>query len=206
VADGSTAKGTVKAVELSPLELSHARRVAESKATVPHAYLEAEVELGDAGPSTEAVVRACALALREFPRVNGAYRDGSLELYERVNLGLAVPAEGTLLFPTIFDADAKSEGQIAAEIEELSERARQGEITQPQLSGATFSLADLRPQGIARSSAVVRGGQAAFLSVGATASVLTLSLACDNRILQGPEAAGFLAKLGSLVDAHARPG
>ena len=77
----------------------------------------------------------------------------------------------------------------------LAARARDGTITQPELSGATFSIADLRPQGISRSSPVIRGGQAAILAVGASESAVTLTLACDNRILQGNDAAGFLTRM-----------
>ena len=62
------------------------------------------------------VVKACALALREFPRANGSYRDGHVELYSRVNVGVAVAAQDALVVPTIFDADRKSLGEIAARV------------------------------------------------------------------------------------------
>jgi len=202
VADRPAARGEVEVIEPSELELASARNVAESKATVPHSHLEAELEGGSAGdPPLEAVVRAAALALREFPRVNAAYRDGHFETYSRINVGVAVAAQETLLFPTIFDADEKTESEIAAELEALARRARDAAITQPEMSGGTFSIADLRPQGISRSTAIIRGGQAAFLTIGATAGALTLSLACDTRILQGPEAPGFLARLRALLGA-----
>ena len=71
-------------------------------------------EVADPPPSiNDFIVRAAALALREFPRVNGAYRDGAVETFERVNVGIAVAAEETLLVPTIFDADTKSVAEIA---------------------------------------------------------------------------------------------
>ena len=104
--------------------------MAESKATAPHFYLEAEVDMsrlveararsklaakeGDVVPSfNDMVVKACALALREHPRANGAYRDGRFELYSRVNVGVAVAAQDALVVPTIFDADRKGLRQIA---------------------------------------------------------------------------------------------
>ena len=99
------------------------------------------------------------------------------------------------MFPTITDADSKDAPAIAGELDGLATRARDGTITQPELSGATFSIADLRPQRISRSSLVIRGGQAAMLAIGAGESALTLTLSCDNRILQGPSrtsSAGFL--------------
>ena len=70
------------------------------------------------------VVKAAAMALREFPRANGSYRDGQLELYSRVNVGVAVAAQDALVVPTVFDADQKSLGEIAAETRELIGKVR----------------------------------------------------------------------------------
>ena len=72
------------------------------------------------------VVKACALALREHPRANGAYRDGRFELYSRVNVGVAVAAQDALVVPTVFDADRKGLRQIAAESRALAQRVRDG--------------------------------------------------------------------------------
>jgi pyruvate dehydrogenase E2 component (dihydrolipoamide acetyltransferase) len=202
VVDQPGARGEAEVVEPSDLQLAHARRVAESKATVPHVHLEVEVAT-DGPRGQEAVVRAVALALRDFPLVNGAYRDGRFELYSRINVGVAVAAQETLMFPTIFDADRKQEAEIGAEIEALSARAREGAITQPELSGATFSLADLTALGISRSTAAIRGGQAAFLALGELRGALTLSLACDARILQGIEGPSFLARVRELLGTGA---
>ena len=105
----TSAKGEVQVVELSRLQQTVARRMAESKATVPHFYLETEIDMAEAvavreqlkqiageerpAPTfNDMVVKACALALREFPRANGSYRDGHFELYSRVNVGIAVAA------------------------------------------------------------------------------------------------------------------
>jgi len=194
VAEGATAKGG-EATEPTPAELTHARRVAESKATVPHAYFESEA--ADAWPAAPGeLIVAAGLALRDFPRLNGTYRDAQFELHSRINIGVAMAAETGLVFPTIQDADKKAPEDVAAELTELGRRVGGGEITQPDLSGATFSLADLSPLGISRADLVVTRGQAAILAVGIRGdSVLTLSLACDNRIVQAPDAAGFLARL-----------
>src|SRR6202012_4715439 len=133
-----------------------ARRMAESKATAPdfgislEVDMEEAVELGkqlqaparDAPPPSfnDMVVKASALALRDFPRANGAYRDGAFELYSRVNVGVAVAGQDALVVPTVFDADAKSVGTIAAEVRALAERVRSGEITPPELSASTFTI------------------------------------------------------------------
>ena len=143
MAEERSAKGRVEVVEPGQAELANARRVAEAKATVPHAHVEAEVELA-AAPAQEEVIAALAGALREHPKLNAAYRDGRFELYERINVAVAVETDAGLAYPTIFDADAKDTAAIAGELSELGKHAREGTITQPQLAGATLSFADLR--------------------------------------------------------------
>src|SRR6185312_3379284 len=160
-----TAKGQVQVVELTKLQQTVARRMAESKATAPHFYLQAEFDLtaavegrkrlktmakeGEAVPTfNDMVVKACALALREFPRANGAYRDGRIELYSRINVGVAVAAQDALVVPTVFDADLKGLRQISAETRALAARVRDGSITPPELSGGTFTVSNLGMYGI----------------------------------------------------------
>ncbi len=179
-----TAKGEVSYEELSKLQSTIARRMAESKATAPHFYLEAEIDMsrlvaaraqikasakeGDVVPSfNDMVVKACALALREHPRANGAYRDGRFELYSRVNVGVAVATDDGLVVPTVFDADRKSLRQIASEARTLAQRVRDGQITPPELSGATFTVSNLGMFGIDVFAAVINPPQAAILAVGA---------------------------------------
>jgi pyruvate dehydrogenase E2 component (dihydrolipoamide acetyltransferase) len=194
VAETSSARGGGDVLEPTQGELAHARRVAEAKATVPHVYFDAAAEIG-AGvrTSTADLVVMTALALRKFPRLNATYRDARFELHARVNIGVAATFGEGLLYPTIHDADEKDPGAIASELTALTQRARDGELTQPEVSGATFSVADLAPLGLSRASLVVNRGQAAILAVGApTGGATTLSLACDNRIVQAPDAAGFL--------------
>ncbi len=225
-----TAKGQVTYEDPSKLQSTIARRMAESKATAPHFYLEAEIEMGraveararlkaaagedEAVPSfNDMVVKACALALREHPRANGAYRDGRFELYSRVNVGVAVAARDALVVPTVFDADRKGLGQIASESRALAQRVREGTITPPELSGGTFTVSNLGMYGIDNFSAVINTPQAAILAVGAikerpvvrdgeltSAHILQVTLACDHRILYGAPAAEFLARIRTLLE------
>jgi pyruvate dehydrogenase E2 component (dihydrolipoamide acetyltransferase) len=225
-----TAKGQVTYEELSKTQQVIARRMAESKATAPHFYLRASVDMSQAVegraklkalasedsvvPSfNDMVVKACALALREHPRANGAYRDGRFELYSRVNVGVAVAAEDALVVPTVFDADRKGLRQIAAEARALAAKVREGRITPPELSGATFTVSNLGMYGIDGFSAVINPPQAAILAVGAieerpvvrdgemtTAHLMQIDLACDHRILYGAPAAEFLARIGALLE------
>jgi len=225
-----TAKGAVDVVELTKLQQTVSRRMAESKATAPHFYLQAEIDMsaawdararlkasapeGSVVPSfNDMVVKACALALREFPRANGAYRDGRWELYERVNVGIAVAASEALVVPTVFDADRKGLAQIATESRALAARVRDGEITPPELSGGTFTVSNLGMFGISNFHAVINSPQAAILAVGAitetpvvrdgqitTARLMGVTLACDHRILYGADGAEFLGRVRGLLE------
>lgn len=209
MADGETgrgpaARGEAEIVEAGQLGEAHARRVAEAKATVPHLYLESLASLGAAEVRTEHLVRACATALLEFPRLNGSYRDGRFVLHARVNVGVALPPSRFMLFGTIHDAAEKDVAAIATELAALSARAASGELTQPELSGATFSLADLSGYGISRGLLPVSRGQAATLAVGAPdPGTRSLGLSADNRIVQADDGAGFLSRLSELLAALA---
>lgn len=225
-----TAKGQVSYEEPTKLQATIARRMAESKATAPHFYLQVEVDMsraveararikaaageGEVVPSfNDMVVKACALALREHPRANGAYRDGRFELHSRVNVGVAVAAREALVVPTVFDADRKGLRQIASESRALAQRVRDGQITPPELSGATFTVSNLGMFGIDSFSAVINPPQAALLAVGAinerpvvrdgepaSAHLMSVNLACDHRILYGAEGAEFLARIRALLE------
>ena len=196
-----SAKGTVETVELSRAEQVAARRVAEAKATIPHLYLEAEATApGDAQASLgPRVVAAAAIALRELPRLNGAYRDGRIELYSRINVAVALGSAA----PTIFDADQKGPADIAAELEGLAARTAAGALTAPESAGATFTVDDLSGTAATRAFGVVPPGQAAILSVSAAGdSAIRLGLSCDHRVVGSAAAAAFL---GRVKDALERP-
>ena len=106
------------------------------QAVVLREQLRQAARAADVVPSyNDMVVKACGLALREHPRANAAYRDGAFELYERVNVGIAVAAQDSLIVPTVFDADRKSLLEIAREARGLAERVRQRTITPAELSG-----------------------------------------------------------------------
>ena len=191
-----------------------ARRAAEARATIPDLELGTEVDLeravrDDGLALTATLVRACALALREHPRANAAYRDGQFELYERVHVGLLVSDEQDLVLATIFDADGKSLSELTTEIEGLRRRA--GALTQPERSGATFAL--VHQESVAWQTPMIWSGQAASVTAGAVREVpivrdrrvvpgrtLTLTLACDHRILYGAAAARFLTRIKELVE------
>jgi pyruvate dehydrogenase E2 component (dihydrolipoamide acetyltransferase) len=230
-ASGSTetAKGSVEIIELTKLQQVVARRMSESKATAPHFYLTTEVDMGAAVaararikeisgegevvPSfNDMVVKASAIALRKFPRANGAYKDGRFELYSRINVGIAVAADDALVVPTIFDADKKGLREIAADARALAGKVRDGKITPPELSGGTFSVSNLGMYGITSFGAIVNSPQAGILAVGAITDrpvvkdgevvpgkVMEMTLSCDHRILYGADGAEFLAEIKRIL-------
>jgi pyruvate dehydrogenase E2 component (dihydrolipoamide acetyltransferase) len=185
-----------------------------SRAVEARARIKAAAREGEVVPSfNDMVVKASAIALRDFPRANGAYRDGKFEQYSRVNIGVAVAAQDALIVPTVFDADLKGLRQIAAEARALAQRVREGTITPPELSGGTFTVSNLGMFGISSFSAVINPPQAAILSVGAieerpvvrdgqisTAHLMGLNLACDHRVLYGADGAQFLGRVRELLE------
>ncbi len=233
----ATAKGETTEVELSRTQQTIARRMAESKATIPHFALQTDIDMeecvalrselkrlgqSDAPTYNDMVVKACALALREHPRANSSYRDGRLQLHARVNVGVAVaadsegPSGGALIVPTVFDADQKSLGEIARETRALAARVRDGSITPPELGGGTFTVSNLGMFGVSSFTAIINPPQAAILSVGSAGprpvardgeivarQEMTVTLACDHRILYGADAARFLARIHELLEQPA---
>jgi pyruvate dehydrogenase E2 component (dihydrolipoamide acetyltransferase) len=195
----ASAKGETTVVELTRTQQTIARRMAESKATIPDFSLQAEIDMErcvelrtelkrlspeEAPTYNDMVVKACALALHEHPRANSSYRDGKLRLHSRVNVGVAVAVgadgspeaisaeagmEGALVVPTVFDAALKSLGEIARETRALAGRVRAGTITPPELGGGTFTVSNLGMYGVRSFSAIVNPPQAAILSVGSLA-------------------------------------
>ncbi len=233
----ATAKGETTEVELSRTQQTIARRMAESKATIPHFALQMDIDMeecvalrsdlkrlgrADAPTYNDMVLKACALALRDHPRANSSYRDGRLQLHSRVNVGVAVATEsdgaagGALIVPTVFDADVKALGEIARETRALAARVRDGSITPPELGGGTFTVSNLGMFGVTAFTAIINPPQAAILSVGALGQravvrhgevvarqQMTVTLACDHRILYGADAARFLARIRELLEQPA---
>ncbi len=228
----SGGKGEVTITEPTRTQALIARRMAESRATVPTFTLRASADMREAvelraglrAGGTEVVptindliVKAAAVALREHPTANGAYRDGHFERYSRVNVGIAVAAPGGLLVPTIFDADRKGLAEIATEARLLAERVRSGEVTPPELSGGTFTVSNLGMFGVRSFEAVINPPQAAILAVGAleqravvvageivVRDQLDLELSCDHRILYGADGAALLARIRAFLEAPMR--
>jgi pyruvate dehydrogenase E2 component (dihydrolipoamide acetyltransferase) len=214
----SANKGETRAVQPTRAQQTLARRAAESRATVPILELSGEAEMtgalarmaADSVSLPALAVRACALALSDFPRANAAYRDGNFELYGRINIGVALASTDAIVIPTVLDADRKALATLNTELADLTERARRGQLSPPELSGATFTLWSADNDAVLSTSPLIVPPQAAAISVGAVRSVpvmrkgqvvpgrtVAIRLACDHRILYGSDAAAFL---GAVVD------
>jgi pyruvate dehydrogenase E2 component (dihydrolipoamide acetyltransferase) len=227
-----TAKGSVERIEPTRAQSLIARRMSESRATVPDFTLESEIHAarladlraqlreldeGSGAPTVnDLIVKACALALRDHRELNGAWRDGAFEIYERINIGIAAATPDGLVVPVVFDADIKDLHEIAAETRALVARAREATITPPELSGGTFSISNLGMFGIDRFTAVINPPQSAMLAVGAmrdtaiveegeivAGKLLSLTLAVDHRAVYGAPAAAFLATVRERLEAPA---
>jgi pyruvate dehydrogenase E2 component (dihydrolipoamide acetyltransferase) len=182
------------------MQATIARRMAESKTTVPEftVTVEARVDqavsmrqqLKDSVPGAEKVtmtdflVRACALALRKFPEVNTSWIDGRFHRKRSVNIGLAVaPSQGMgLLVPVVHDADTKDIVQISIESRQVIERARSGRPAEGDLTGATFSISNLGMFGVDEFTAIINPPEAAILAVGAIKDTAVID---DGKVLVG---------------------
>jgi pyruvate dehydrogenase E2 component (dihydrolipoamide acetyltransferase) len=220
----SANKGEARTVTPTRAQRTLARRAAESRATVPTLELYGEVEMtaalavmsSDSISALALVVQACGLALAEVPRANAAYRDGKFELYNRINVGVALPSADAIVIPTVFDAGTKTPAELTEELADLTDRARRGALSPPELSGATFTVWSPSGDTTVSSGPLIVPPQAAALSLGAVRAVpvirdgaissghtLALTLACDHRILYGEEASRFLDAVHGRLQAGA---
>ena len=207
------APGAGRTVEPSRERRALARRMAESRATVPHLDATVEVDMGRAAALADAravVVWACARALREHPLLNASYRDGRYEHHERVNVAVALDGPDAPVTATLLDADTREVDALAAEIDALATTAREGALTPPQRSGATFTVVAAAVRALA---VPVPTPQAAVLALGSVQGrptargeevvvrpCATLTLSVDARMVAPGEAAAFLGRVRELLE------
>jgi pyruvate dehydrogenase E2 component (dihydrolipoamide acetyltransferase) len=219
------------AVETGPVWQRMAERVARSWQTVPHFFLVREVDAsrlnawrdvargrsgGEGVTHTDLLVRICAAALREHPRVNATWQDGAVALQQEINVGIAVATEEALVVPVVQGADRLGVVEIAAKRAELVEAAREGRLAPADVQGGTFTISNLGMYGVDAFLAVVNAPQAAILAIGRIADrivavdgaptvrpTMTLSLSFDHRVVDGARGARFLDSLAALVEEPA---
>ncbi len=204
---------------LTSMRKTIARRLTESKQTVPHFYLTIDCELDDllnlrsrlnAKAASKVsvndfVVRAVALALKKVPAANGSYDDSGLIYYEHADVSVAVATPNGLITPIVKQAESKGLAQIAAETKDLAARARDGKLKPEEFQGGTFSVSNLGMFGIKEFAAVINPPQGCILAVGAgepravvkngalaVATVMSCTLSVDHRVVDGAVGAEFL--------------
>jgi pyruvate dehydrogenase E2 component (dihydrolipoamide acetyltransferase) len=208
-----------------------ARRLTESKQTIPHFYLSLEANIdrlldirkdlnrkGDLKISVnDMVIQVLAKTLARFPEVNVAWAGETLRAFERVDLAVAVSVDGGLITPVIRGANQKGLQEISAEMKELASRARSGKLKPEEFQGGTFSLSNLGMFGIETFQAIINPPQAGILAVGAglqkpivennqikIATLVKLTLSLDHRAVDGALGAVFLSEVKASLEQPGR--
>ncbi|MBX5450007.1 pyruvate dehydrogenase complex dihydrolipoamide acetyltransferase [Thermogemmatispora sp.] len=224
--------GTGPAEELVPLsrmQATIARRLTESKQTIPHFYVSTEIDMtealllrrqlnesaGEGGIKVsinDLIVKACALALEKFPEVNSSYRDGQFVRHQAINIGIAVDIPNGLVVPVIRDANLKGVRTIAREARALIEKAHAGKLTPADLSGGTFSISNMGMLDVSEFIAVINPPEAAIMAVASVRrtfvpindqpvlrDMMHVTVSADHRILYGATVARFLQEVKRLL-------
>jgi pyruvate dehydrogenase E2 component (dihydrolipoamide acetyltransferase) len=200
-----------------------AKRMTESKSTVPHFYLTVDVELdalmamrkelnaklaeeGAKLSVNDFVIRACGLALKKVPAANAQFAGDKMYRFSRADISVAVAIEGGLITPVIKGACSKGLREISDEMKDLAAKAREGKLMPEDYQGGTFSISNLGMYGIKEFDAVINPPQGAILAVAAgekrpvvkddalaIATVMSVTLSVDHRVLDGAIGSEFLA-------------
>ncbi|MGW4131927.1 dihydrolipoamide acetyltransferase family protein [Amycolatopsis japonica] len=204
-------QATIRRLSAAPAIPTFALTV-EADMTQATAVRAALAGMTDAAPTiTDLVVAATARALRSFPRMNASAADGAVVLHRHVNIGIATETPDGLVVPVVADADTLSIAALTVAAKELVRRARESKLTPQDLDGATFTVSNLGMFGVIDFTAVLVPPQAGILAVGAArprppvhgdaaSSTMSMTLTCDHRVLDGAEAARFLARLVELIE------
>jgi pyruvate dehydrogenase E2 component (dihydrolipoamide acetyltransferase) len=223
----AAAPGKAERVELSTLRKTIARRLTEAW-TVPAFQISMSADmtksqelralLVDRHPEerptvTDVLTKICAIALMRHPAVNATFAGDAIELHPAANVGLAVATDRGLVVPVINGADSRTVAEIAAARADLVGRARGGKLTAEDLEGGTFTISNLGMYGVEEFIAVLNPPQAAILAVGAIEDrpiaregnivvrpMMTMTLTCDHRTIDGATAADFLRTVKDFLE------
>ncbi|OIO67118.1 MAG: pyruvate dehydrogenase complex dihydrolipoamide acetyltransferase [Zetaproteobacteria bacterium CG1_02_53_45] len=219
-------------VENSMMRKAIARRLSESKQLVPHFYLSLDVsmdrlmdlraQLNETADGAfklsvnDFVIKAVAKALVDVPAANASWTERDTLMHKHAHISVAVAIEGGLITPVIRFAEQKGIVDISAEVKELAGRARAGQLQPQEYSGGTFSISNLGMYGVKQFAAIVNPPEGAILAVGGTderavvengvvvvKKMMTLTLSCDHRVVDGAVGAQFLAALKKHIEAPA---
>ena len=216
--DGDTPYEDVK---LSNMRKTIAKRLTESKQTVPHCYITVDVELDNLLAArkqlnalsddykisvNDFVIKACAAGLMKVPAANVQYKGDTMRQFKRADISVAVAIDGGLITPVLRGADLKGLRQISDETKDLAIRAQEGKLAPEEYAGGTFSISNMGMMGVKSFDAVINPPQAAILAVGAgeqrpvvkngeltVATVMSVTLSCDHRAIDGAVGAEYMA-------------
>ena len=222
--------GDGQRVPLTRMRQAIARRMTESKTTIPHFYVSAEVDmtealawrkrLNDAAAAdgykisvNDMVLKACAAALVKFPNINASFGGDHIALHDHVNISIAVAIKEGLISPVVHNLEQKSIGRIARETADIVARARDGKLRADEYSGGTFTVSNLGPFGIDSFSAIITPPQSAALAVASSVQKavvvdgqivirdrMTITISADHRVTDGAEAAQFVSEVRRLLE------
>ena len=217
--------------ELTPMLKAVAKRMAESKSTVPHFYVTSEIDmtrafelraelneaLADSGEKVsvnDLIVRACAQSLIQHPQAHRSYVDGRHVYHAHVHVGIAVALDDGLIVPVLRDADTKGVRQIAAETRDLVGRAREGKLRQTEIEGGTFTVSNMGMFDVAAFSAIINPPESTILAVSSTIEravfrdagfvprkIMSVTLSCDHRACSGTDGARLLRTVKRHLEA-----
>jgi pyruvate dehydrogenase E2 component (dihydrolipoamide acetyltransferase) len=214
------ASGAYVDTPVTPMRRAIARRLVESKSTIPHFYLVADCRVDELlvlrrsvnekanvkVSLNDFVLKAVAAAFIEFPQANAVWRDDAIRRFDNVDIAVAVAIDDGLVTPVLRDVGARSLTSVSKSVQELATRGREGRLKQHELEGGSFSVSNLGMYGITEFSAIINPPHSGILSVGAVterpvvvdgeikvASVMTVTLSGDHRVLDGSLAAQWLS-------------
>jgi pyruvate dehydrogenase E2 component (dihydrolipoamide acetyltransferase) len=225
--------GKDQTIPRTKLRLVIARRMAESKSTIPHFYVTHEYKVDSlmdlrsqynrSVPEekkismNDFIVKAVALTLLQFPNLNTSLKEDILLQHGQVNIGVAVASEGGLLTVVCREADKKTIHQISNEVKEMAARVRSGKVKPEDIQGSTFTVSNLGMYEVESFSAIINPPEAAILAVGSARQVpvveqgslkigwrMKATLAVDHRVSDGAEAARFLQALATYLEEPLR--
>ncbi|MBF0356684.1 MAG: 2-oxo acid dehydrogenase subunit E2 [Alphaproteobacteria bacterium] len=220
--------GGIEAIPNTTLRKTIARRLTESKQTIPHFYLSVDLDLdqlldlreklnqraeGFKLSVNDFIIKASAKALRAIPAANASWTDEATLRYSDVDISVAVAAPGGLVTPIIRRADTKTLAQISLEMKALAEKARAGKLMPEDYQGGGFTISNLGMYGIKSFSAIINPPQACILAVGvgekrpvvrdgtlAIATLCTVTLSVDHRAVDGVVGAELMAAFKKAIE------
>ena len=214
-------------IENSQMRKVIAKRLKESKFTAPHYYLSVEFDMDNAiafrkqyntMPDTkisfnDIIVKACAISLKQHPKVNSQWFDDKIRLNHYVHIGVAIGVTDGLLVPVIRFADQKSLPETGAIVKDYASKARAKKLTPEQMQGSTFTVSNLGMFGIQEFTSIINQPNSAILSVGSivqkpivkddkiqVGNTMKLTLACDHRTVDGVTGSLFLETLKGYIE------